>query len=116
MQRNPNQDRKCGLICCMLVPRCGARHCSPQAHAQLQLQSRHKKAPGEQKRKKEKPTEQHSTRVTISETAGARPSPLPVHKSQHEVYTTKLVRLWSLSKYLGTKSECFLGTARTQTA
>lgn len=46
-QRNPNQDRKCGLICCMLVPRCGARDCSPQAHAQLQLQSRHENAPGE---------------------------------------------------------------------
>lgn len=82
-QRNPNQDRKCGLICCMLVPRCGARDCSPQAHAQLQLQSRHEKAPGEQKKKN--PTKQHSTRVTISEAAGARPSPLPVHKSQHEV-------------------------------
>lgn len=35
----------------MLVPRCAARDCSPQAHAQLQLQSRHEKAPGEQKKK-----------------------------------------------------------------
>lgn len=61
-QRNPNQDRKCGLICCMLVPRCGARDCSPQAHAQLQLQSRHEKAPGEQKKK---PPRSNTARVWL---------------------------------------------------
>lgn len=46
-----------------------------------------------------------------------RPSPPPVHKSQHDVYTTKvLLRFLFLSKYFGTKSECFLGTARFRQA
>lgn len=48
--------------------------------------------------------------------AGAGFSLLPVHERQHNIYTALLL-LWfaSLSKYLGTKSECFLGTVQTQT-
>lgn len=72
-QRNPNQDRKCGLICCMLVPRCGARDCSPQAHAQLQLQSRHEKAPGEQKKNPHEAT-QHACDYFWSSRCSAQPS------------------------------------------
>lgn len=92
-----------------------------------------KKAPAEpveggREKKVKKYTQKHNRRTTISEQRAAGPSLLPLHKSQHDVYTTKLsLRCRPLSKYLGTDSVCVcvcavvffsfcLGTARHRRA
>lgn len=54
----------------------------------------------------------HKRRTTISEQRAAGPSLLPLHKSQHDVYTTKLsLRCRPRSKYFATDSVCVCARA-----
>lgn len=99
-QRDPNQDRKCGLICCVPVP-CQSSGCSVCTRLGSLRGPRKARNP-----------QSNTTRARLF--LNSLP---PVHKSQHDVYTTKLLlRFLSLSKYLGTKSQCFLGMARFRQA
>lgn len=82
--------------------------------AQLSLRSAACHEAPVSKKKKKNPRISNTTHTRdYFGTTSTRPCPPSVHKSQHDVYTTKLLlRFLSLSKYLGTKSECFLGAAR----
>ena len=109
-QRDPNQDHKCGLIFCMLVS-CQSAQTARRCTLTL--------TPAQQPAAGPPVSKTHGATQLTSDyfwTASAGPSPPPVHKSQHDVYTTKLLRFLSLSKYLGTKSECFLGKDRLRQA
>lgn len=93
-QRDPNQDCKCGLL-------------SFGLHLL--------RGPSKAKEKKTQPAAQRSS-CTALFLQRSQPRPPPLRKSQHDVYTTKLL-LWfrSLSKYLGYKVWMFSRRGRIRT-
>ena len=99
-QRDPNQDRKCGLICCVPVP-CQSSGCSVCTRLGSLRGPRKARNP-----------QSNTTRARLFLNSLRR------FTSHNTTFTqpNSFCGFCPLSKYLGTKSECFLGTARFRQA